>query len=326
MSKPLSVNFVIEGSGRLGYLGCSTAAQYLVDSLKKDGIDIVVNGSGSYDIVHAHTFGPYALWKKRKGKTSVITAHSTPSLNKNNIAFGNSIWPSIYRHAYNSFDHVIAVSETSKHELQQIGIRKPIEIIPNGIIMERFRYNERTGAEFRKQWNIEGPMVLNVGQITPRKGVYDFIAVAKALPDIQFVWVGGIPYGPLSADYFKVRKLIKNAGGLSNLKFTGFVEDIVAAYSAADILLAPTYAESFGLNIVEALSCGLPVVARDLPVFRELFGDVLFYARDVEGFCARLEKIKPGQRSKNSVQCAARYDVRMVAERLKHYYFSIAQK
>ena len=325
MSEKLNVNFIIEGSGGLGYLGCSTAARYLAESLKKEGIDVAINGRGKFDIVHAHTFGPRALVQKRNGGVSIVTAHSTPALNEGNIAVGRSIWPTVYTSVYNSFDFVTAVSRTSALELKRLGVRKPITVIPNAIDTKRFSFSQRLRSSFRERWQLDGPVVLNVAQVTPRKGIYDFVAVAKAVPDIQFVWVGGTPYGPLSADYFRIRKLMKS-NTVPNLKFTGFVDDIIAAYSAADVLLAPTFAESFGLNILESLACGLPVITRDLPVFRVLFGGAVLYGRKPKDFVALLDNTKFGKRNMKGMKCAACYDVRSVVGQLADYYRSLVRK
>ena len=58
----MKVNFIIEGSGLLKYIGCSTAAKQFVDYLIEKGIEIKINSKEkNFDIIHAHTFGPFAL-------------------------------------------------------------------------------------------------------------------------------------------------------------------------------------------------------------------------------------------------------------------------
>jgi 1,2-diacylglycerol-3-alpha-glucose alpha-1,2-galactosyltransferase len=114
-------------------------------------------------------------------------------------------------------------------------------------------------------------VVLTVAQQTPRKGIYDFLELSKKHPEIKWVWVGGFPYGIFSADYFRIKNMKKKCN--NNVIFTGFVPDITEAYSGADVFFMPSYAETFGLVVLEALACGLPVVARDIPEFREIFDD-----------------------------------------------------
>jgi glycosyltransferase involved in cell wall biosynthesis len=55
-------------------------------------------------------------------------------------------------------------------------------------------------------------------------------------------------------------------------------ERLVELYNAADVLLFPSWAEGFGLPVLEAMACGTPVVASDIPVLREVGGEVISYA------------------------------------------------
>jgi glycosyltransferase involved in cell wall biosynthesis len=94
------------------------------------------------------------------------------------------------------------------------------------------------------------------------------------------VWVGGFPAGLFSKDRFKIEKMKKNCG--NNVIFTGFIPDIAQAYNGADVFLMPSYSEILVLVILEALSCGLPVVARDIPEFKGIFGGAVQFFHNVE--------------------------------------------
>lgn len=304
----------------LKYLGCSTVSQQLYHVLKEKGVDVQLNSKkNDFDIIHAHTFGPLALSQQGKA-TSIISAHSTPSINKGNIILGGwKFWNTVYKKIYNKFDYVFAVSQTSVKELEEIGITKPIHILENGVNRGKFRYDEHRGMKFREEYGFteDDYVVLNVAQITPRKGVYDFIEVAKRNQHIKFIWIGGFPYLVASSDYFKLKRMIKNVP--SNLTFAGFVKDIVGAYSGADILFTPTYRETFGLTIIEADACKLPVLARDLEVFKELFDDEILYGNNVEQFCQVLQK-KP---KKGRGILSEKYDINKVADKLLTLYTDI---
>jgi glycosyltransferase involved in cell wall biosynthesis len=80
--------------------------------------------------------------------------------------------------------------------------------------------------------------------------------------------------------------------------------------------LMPSYAETFGLVILEALSCGLPVIARDIPEFHDIFGDRILYFRTREEIAAILDD---GQRLSASASGAreftGQYDIRDIAQR-----------
>ncbi len=332
----IRVNFIIENFRALKYLGCSTAAQQFVGILREKGVEVEVNSKNKgFDILHAHTFGPVAILQAAKNKNAVkiVSAHSTPSINKNNIIFGGcKFWNIIYSSIYNRFDYVLSVSPFSVSELKKIGVKKPIIVVENGVDTKKFSYDRLKSKEFREKsgFSEKDLVVLNVAQVTPRKGVYDFIEVARRTPEFKFVWVGGFPYKLASADYLKLRKIVKINAGLENLNFMGFVPDIVGAYSGSDVLLSPSFAETFGLTIIEAGACKLPVIARDLGVFRELFGDKIEYGSNCEEF---MEKIKLFRNKKfrkkqgeSSHELSKRYNIEKIADKLFRLYKELLGK
>jgi glycosyltransferase involved in cell wall biosynthesis len=307
----MRVNFIIERSFGLKYLGCATVSKQLMEVLIHKGVDVSLNSKEEgFDLVHAHTFGPLAMSQKQK-VTSIISAHSTPSINAGNIISGKmKFWKFIYQRIYNGYDQVFAVSKYSIKELKDIGITKPIHVLENGVDNTFFQYNEKKGIDFRETYGYKNNdyVVLNVAQITPRKGIYDFIKVAKQNPDIKFLWIGGFPYFIGSSDYLQLKSLIQHPP--PNLRFTGFVEDIIGAYSGSNLLFTPSFGETFGLTILEADACHLPVLARNLEVFTELFGKHISYGNDIEEFSKiiiKKPKIAKGALSK-------KYDIDRIAE------------
>jgi 1,2-diacylglycerol-3-alpha-glucose alpha-1,2-glucosyltransferase len=77
---------------------------------------------------------------------------------------------------------------------------------------------------------------------------------------------------------------------MNNLIMPGYVKDIIAAYSGGDIFCFPSYYEGEGIAILEAMSCGLPIILRDLPSYegRLINGENCLKARDNNEF---IEKI-----------------------------------
>jgi len=273
----MRVNLIVEDFGAFKYLGCATAAKNLYKSLSKI-IDVNWNNKSSdFDIAHFHTFGPSSLnYLKRFEGKKILTAHSTPYLNKGNISFTSFI-NKLYKPIYNMFDHIIAVSNKCKNELVDIGIQKEISPIYNGIDCKRFIPNKLKRQRFRNLLGIKTNdlVILTVAQRTPRKGIYDFLQLAQNLPYFKFIWIGGFPYSVLSKDYLKIRKAIERK--TENTFFPGFIKDIEEAYSAADVFFMPSYAEGHSIVMLEALSMGLPIVARDIEEFREAFNNNLIY-------------------------------------------------
>jgi alpha-1,2-rhamnosyltransferase len=117
--------------------------------------------------------------------------------------------------------------------------------------------------------------VLMVGTIEPRKGVEVLLDSAEALwqrgEDVEFTVVGrpGWIHGRLLE---RLREVSDSGRPLTWLADASDL-DLQWEYLNADLLVMPSRGEGFGLPVVEAVAHGVPVLARDLPVFRELLGD-----------------------------------------------------
>ncbi len=275
----MDVNFVVEDMFLFKYIGCSTVARTLYKTLKQESDLNLTWERFRYDadVSHYHTFGPIALLNRRlSGGKRILTAHSTPRVNIGNLALTKAInkrYPDIYR----KFDHIVTISESCEQEVQEMVPDVPVTRIPNGINRNYFKPSPEKRAAFREMHGIgeDEQVILTVAQVSPRKGFYDFMELASKHQDTRFVWVGGFPYGLASKDYLKIKWLIQQR--TDNVMFTGFVRDIAEAYCAADIFFMPTFAETFGLAVLEAQACGLPVVARSIPEFHEVYNDTIRY-------------------------------------------------
>ncbi|MDD1674498.1 MAG: glycosyltransferase family 4 protein [Methanomicrobiales archaeon] len=312
----MRVNIFVEDLLVFRFIGCATVAHTLFSQLSRiRDLEVSFNAHGQdFDIVHYHTFGPLSLLnRKYSNGVKVLTAHSTPRINEGNLAFSrkiNAYYPRIYRR----FDHIVTISSPCQREIEMLVPEVPTTLIPNGIDREFFRHDQGRRNAFRERYGIEEgeQVVLTVAQQTPRKGIYDFIELARSQPDKRWVWVGGFPYGVLSKDYIHIEQVKRQCG--NNVIFTGIVPDIVEAYCGADIFFMPSYAETFGLAILEALSCGLPVVARGIPEFREIFsGAVMFFDTVAEAADLVADSATLRRSAARSRTFSAQYDIGAVA-------------
>ncbi len=311
----MNVNFVVEDMFVFKYIGCSTVARSIYTCLKKQG-DLNLTWDRfrlDADISHYHTFGPIALLNRRlAGGTRILTAHSTPRVNIGNLALTQAInnrYPDIYR----KFDHIITISESCEQEVREMVPDVPVTRIPNGIDRSYFRPDPEKRDAFREIWGIDEAerVVLNVAQVSPRKGFYDFMELAAHYPEHRFVWVGGFPYGLASKDYLKIKWMIQQRP--DNVLFTGFVRDIAEAYCGADVFFMPTHAETFGLAVLEAQACGLPVIARNIPEFHEIYGDSIRYFSTVEDAGRQLlDHAALSSCAAGARDATAKYDIRDV--------------
>ncbi len=316
----MKINFIVEDLLFFKYVGSTTAARMLFSALGKiPDLEVSWNSrEKDFDVLHFHTFGPMALWHRRNSRgVQVVTAHSTPRLNQENLAFAplvNWFYPGIFR----SFDHIIAISRRCQEEIEEMAPNVPLTRIPNGVDRDLFHPYPEKRHPFREMLGVpeDQQLVLTVAQQTPRKGIYDVIELATRCPEVAWVWVGGFPYGIFSKEYFRIQRRKRTAG--ENLIVPGFVPDITGVYSAADVFLLPSHAEGMSIVLLEALASGLPCVVRDIPEFREIFaGEGLYFHTTDEA----VEMISSGKRLQDA-RAASRplteqYDIHRIAK--AHY-------
>ncbi|MCP1661965.1 MAG: glycosyltransferase family 1 protein [Methanocalculus sp. MSAO_Arc1] len=311
------------------YIGCSTLARTLYRQIQnRDHLDVSWNSyNADFDVVHYHSFGPMALTHRSYSKgVKILTAHSTPRLNDGNVAFSNII-NNQYPKIYGKFDHIIAITPPSQREIQAMLPDMETTLIPNGVNRDKFRPDEEKRRRFRECIGVpdDATVVLTVAQETPRKGIYDFLHLAQHMPDVTFVWVGGYPYSVLSKDYARIEYQKRNLG--KNCIFTGFVPDITEAYAGADIFFMPSYAEIMPMVLLEALSCGVPVVARDIPEFREVFGPASLLFRDIhEAESLLRDETALQQKKKLSRSFTEPFDIGRIADEHIRTYRRLAEE
>jgi 1,2-diacylglycerol-3-alpha-glucose alpha-1,2-galactosyltransferase len=235
---------------------------------------------GPSDVLHVHSAGPgaLALLLSHTGP-KVVSAHLTADSFLGSIQYACHFKLAIEKYLkffYEQADLILAVSASTESYLhEQLHVSKPVRVSPNtidGTVISKLLMR-RNELKEKFHWLPQRPVILGVGQIQPRKGIDDFVTVARAMPTADFVWVGGFLFGPLSADRDRLEDLVQSAP--RNLLFTGKLkrELLYEYYAAADVFLLPSHQETFGLAILEASMAGLPLVVRDLPTYRSIFGD-----------------------------------------------------
>jgi glycosyltransferase-like protein len=199
------------------------------------------------------------------------------------------------------FGH-ICVSESVARELRD-GWGIGAAVIPNGVDARRFAAaagpSAAAGAA-RQAWRDRlGRYVLAVGGIEPRKGSIDLLDSFARLRQDRWSGPGGpggpglvIAGGETLFDYRSYR-----AAWQARADQLGLVPvvlgpvpdgDLPSLVAAADVFAFPSTVEGFGLAAMEALAAGVPVVTRDLPVLREVFGGAARFGADTGGLAAAL--------------------------------------
>jgi len=159
-------------------------------------------------------------------------------------------------------------------------------VIPNGVDSARFvAAAGPSGDRDRARWRDRlGEYVLALGGIEPRKGSLDlveaFASLQRRRPDVRLVFGGGETLFDYRDYRARVDARIAELG--LDPVVLGVVDDdeLPSLVAAAGALAFVSTKEGFGLAAMEALAAGVPVVARDLPVLREVFGPTVAYGSD----------------------------------------------
>jgi 1,2-diacylglycerol-3-alpha-glucose alpha-1,2-galactosyltransferase len=290
--RPPVVNLVSETVDGCKGHGVHTAFVQTKNALERRGVDVRVNSGERCDIVHIETMGLFSLRQLlRARERAVVTAHIVPESLVGSFILA-PLWLPIgaaYMHAFYSLaDEVLAVSPEVSEGLLRMKLNVPVRVVPNAVDVERFRPQPGWREEMRARMGISADAFVAIcaGQIQPRKGVDAFIQTAREMPDVTFVWVGGMPFRRLTDHYRHMLDAVDRAP--SNCFFVGDVAygEMAKWYASADCLFFPSVQETFGLAIVEAAAAGLPLVLRDINTYRPLFGDS--YLKGDEGTFAQL--------------------------------------
>lgn len=145
----------------------------------------------------------------------------------------------------------------------------------------------KTGQTLRKKLNIEGRILLYVGRQDPYKNLVELVKIFHALTK-RFSDISLVIAGPLDTRYPELGEIISKLGLESKVILTGFLsqDELISLYHEAAMLLLPSLYEGFGLPILEAFCCGVPVIASNTASIPELVGDagLLVCPRDREAW------------------------------------------
>lgn len=161
----------------------------------------------------------------------------------------------------NHCDHIVVPCEEIKDALLAGEVLSPISVIPTGVPLEKFAGGDPNWL--RQQYNIayDKKILLFVGRLTKEKNleflIHAFKEIHYKMPDTVLVLTAR---GPLEQT---LKELCEELGVREDVVFTGALpfETLVHAYHSADLFVFSSMTETQGLVLLEAMACGLPVVA-----------------------------------------------------------------
>ena len=335
----MKVLLYAEGLKTIGKSGLGKAIKHQMKALEDEKIEYTLNPKEDYDILHINTWflKSYFMAKKAKkrGKKVVYHAHSTEEDYKNGFILAKQTsklvkWWLIK--CYSLGDVIVTPTIYSKNLLQGYkGLEnKKIYAISNGVELDFFKNNKKYGEEFRKKYGYtkDDKVIIGIGLYIERKGIVDFVELAKRMPEYKFIWFG---YSPLAAATKPVRRAVKTK--LDNLTFAGYVErDMIrAALNGCDLYLFPTFEETEGIPIIEAFACKTNSIIRDIPIFDSWLkdGKNVYKAKDVNEFEKKIKAFLSGKLKSvvdEAYSLAIERDQKLIGKKLKEVYEEVLNK
>ncbi len=233
---------------------------------------------GQMDILHCHHLAMSLEFAHRYGNAPIVyTNHTRYDLYTGVYSrlpqpAANAIMRLAWRPLTDLCQVVIAPSRQAANTMRRFGVRRPIEIIPNGIDLAPF-FN----PTFPMNKSVAGlpasatPIFVYAGRLAKEKNlsvlIRQFADVCRRLPAARLLMIGrGNPAG--------LKRLAQALDVAGNITFVGEVEpaQMPAWLQLADIFVTPSLSEVHPLTIIEAMAAGLPVVGIDAPGVGELVG------------------------------------------------------
>jgi glycosyltransferase involved in cell wall biosynthesis len=199
---------------------------------------------------------------------------------------------------------VVATSPQEQETLRSlVSTRGQIEIIPCGTDTDNFRLTSKAHARTHLKLGTHEKVILYVGRFDERKGIETLVRACallkeKNIPNLKLIIVGGSSANMPDGDERKrIENIVNDLGLKDNTLFAGRIgHDILPMYyTASDVCVIPSHYEPFGLVAIEAMACGVPVVASNVgglkfTIIPEETG-LLVEPKDTEAFARSIYRI-----------------------------------
>jgi len=204
-----------------------------------------------------------------------------------------------FAYARKRAQHFLAVSESTRQDLMRLTDLRPdrIHVVTHGVD-PAFRRLDRNSCRqlIMRRFGIRRPFLLYVGVIGRHKNVMGLLRAFSAA-DVQRQGIDLVLAGPFEPECERARSFIVRSGLERAVHLTGPVDQgsdvLVELYNAAMALVHPSFYEGWCATPLEAMACGTPVVASDIPSVREVLEDaaVLVSPDDIDAWKVAILRI-----------------------------------
>ena len=316
--------------------GVGRAIIHQMKALDLVNVPYTTDVNDDFDIVHINTIFPESLLLakkcKKRGKKVVFHAHSTEEDFRNSFKLSNAVSPIFkqwLKSCYGSADILITPTEYSKKLLENYDLGKEIIAISNGIDLEFFDRKKCNPKEFRKKYGYTSSdkIIMAVGLYIERKGILEFLELAKRMPEYKFIWFG---YTNPALIPENISKAIKNKP--NNVLFPGYVDsnELREAYAACDLYIFPTKEETEGIVLLEALAMKTKTLVSDIPIYNTLKdGKNIYKAGNIDEFERKIKSIISGKLpdlTEEGYKIAKERDIKKIGLQLKKVYQRVLEE
>lgn len=173
---------------------------------------------------------------------------------------------------FTSADEIQVIANFLAEWAKKLGATCPVVVVPNGVDFDKFKME-------KSKWKIENTdanaktiekVIVSASRLVKKNGIADLILSLKFLPAEVSLWLLGD-----GGERKYLEKLATDSGLASRVKFLGFVpaEKIIDYYRQVDVFSRPSYSEGLGNAFLEAMACGLPVVATSVGGIKDFLVD-----------------------------------------------------
>lgn len=312
--------------------GIGRALKLQMNALSSNGVEYTLDPDDTYDIAHINTYWDKSniLINKLKKKNIpvIVHGHTVYEDIRGSFVFWRLfyLWakPKVLR-MYQKADFIISPTKFSSDTIKNYK-KVNCEIVPlsNGLDIENYQYSEDKIKQFREYFKFDEnkKFIMCVGFPFQRKGFYDFIEIAKKMPDVTFIWFGGL--NGLLLPRKNVHYIHHHP---SNVIMPGYIDNdiIKGAYLCADAVFFPSYLETEGIVVLEALASKTPLIVRDIPVYKDWLTDNVncYKGHNNEEFISLIRKVTKEKNTsiiEEGYKVAASRDIHLIGSKLKEYY------
>ena len=296
------------------------------------------------DIIHIHS--PVVLGNIAQivagslRKPVIVTNHYLPINMSRSLSadpfFGKTFMTVSYSYLVyfcNRCEYVTAPTITALNLLYEHGLRVPAQAISNGVDLKRFSPGERD-KRLRQRFKLpdDRPLILSVNRLSQEKRIDVLIdAAAKMTRDAH------IAIASTGAAEAELRAQVEQLDLKDKVTFLGFIHDndLAPLYRLADVFAIPSEAELQSMTTMEAMACGLPVVAADAYALPELVhhevNGFLFQQGNSDEMAQYLDRMVEDaalrkQMGANSLEIIAKHDRTMVLDQWEALYHRLSNE